>query len=243
MTTVVDIQVMAAPARSPVREGIRDAAPVLLAYVPFGLALGAALGATDVPRAVAWASSPLMFAGAAQLVAVQLLSAGAATVVVVLSAVFVNARHLLYSASLSTSVTEWRPGSRWFAAYLLADPVYVLAERRFLRSEQSGGTNARRYYFAMGLTMWTGWQALTGVGLVLGGVVPASLHLERAAPLTFLILLLPVLTTRSARIAAAVAGTVALVGSGLPYGLGLLAGSLAGVAAAGATEGRGGSDA
>jgi predicted branched-subunit amino acid permease len=238
--SVTDLEVIAPPARSPITDGIRDAAPVLFAYIPFGLALGAALGAAGISRGVAWSSSPLMFAGAAQLVAVQLLSAGAASVVVVLSAVVVNARHLLYSASLSSSVAGWRPRSRWFAPYLLADPVYVLAERRFLRDNSA---DARRYYFAMGLTMWAGWQALTGAGLVLGGVVPASLHLERAAPLTFLILLLPMLTTRSARAAAAVAGMVALVGSGLPYGLGMLAGALAGVAAGGASDAKGGSDA
>jgi predicted branched-subunit amino acid permease len=237
MTSVTELEVMRAPARSPVYEGVRDAAPVLFAYVPFGLALGAALGATGLPRGVAWTSSPLMFAGAAQLAAAQLMSAGAASVVVVASAVVINARHMLYSAALSPSITGWRPRSRWFAAYLLADPVYVLAERRFLRTS---GRDARRYYFAIGLTFWLGWQVLTAAGLVLGGVVPASLHLERAAPLTFLILLLPMLTTRSARIAAAVAATVAVVGSGLPYGLGLLAGSLAGVAAGG---GKGDSDA
>jgi predicted branched-subunit amino acid permease len=67
---------------------------------------------------------------------------------------------------------------------------------------------------------------------VLGRVLPSSLHLERAAPLTFLLLLLPMLTTRAARTAAVVGGTVAVAGSGLPLGSGLLAGALAGVVAA-----------
>ena len=42
---------------------VRDVLPVVLAYAPFGLALGATLGATHLPAWVAWASSPLMFGG------------------------------------------------------------------------------------------------------------------------------------------------------------------------------------
>ena len=50
----------------------RDAIPVALAYVPFGLTLGATLAATHIPPLIAWSSSPLLFGGAAQLLAVQL---------------------------------------------------------------------------------------------------------------------------------------------------------------------------
>lgn len=35
------------------------------------------------------------------------------------------------------------------------------------------------------------WMALTGAGVLLGGVLPPSLRLDLAAPLTFLLLLLP----------------------------------------------------
>jgi predicted branched-subunit amino acid permease len=62
---------------SAVRDGIRDAAPVVVAYVPFGLALGATLATTPLSPLIAWSSSPLLFGGAAQLVSVQLLGAGA----------------------------------------------------------------------------------------------------------------------------------------------------------------------
>ena len=73
----------------------RDAIPVVLAYAPFGLALGATLAATHIPPLIAWSSSPLLFSGAAQLLAVQLPGAGASAGVVVLGALVVNARMLL----------------------------------------------------------------------------------------------------------------------------------------------------
>lgn len=202
---------------SPVREGRRDAAGVIVAYVPFGLALGAALAATGMHPLVAWSSSPLLFGGAAQLLAVQLLDAGAHAAVVVLAALVVNARMLLYSASLAPHARDWPARWRWGGAYLLADPVYALAVGRFTRDDGIGDARERlRYYLAAGLTLWVGWQVITGLGVVLAGVLPASLRLELAAPLAFLLLLLPMLASRAALAAAAVGGLVAVAASGLP---------------------------
>jgi len=224
---------------SAVRQGVRDTAPVVVAYVPFGLALGATLAATRVPRLIAWSSSPLLFGGAAQLVAVQLMDAGASTVVVVLVALVVNVRMLLYSAALGPHVADWPARWRWTAAYVLVDPVYALATTRFGRSDGGGTARDRAgYYLSSGLVFWTAWMSMTAAGVLLAGVLPPSLRLDLAAPLTFLLLLLPMLTTRAAYAAAAAGGIVATAASGLPLGLGLLVGAAAGIAAGSFLGGR-----
>jgi predicted branched-subunit amino acid permease len=221
-------------ARSPVHEGCRDAASVVLAYVPFGLALGATLARSSVDPVIGWLSSPLLFGGAAQLLSVQLLGAGAGAAVVVLGALVVNARMLLYSASVAPHARAWPARWRWAGAYLLADPVYALAVGRFGRPDRGGDPHERlAYYLAVGITLWIGWLSLTGAGEMLAGVLPASLSLELAAPLTFLLLLLPMLTSGAAYAAAATGGVVAVLASGLPLGLGLLLGAAAGVTAGG----------
>jgi predicted branched-subunit amino acid permease len=219
------------PSASPRLDAARDVAPVVLAYLPFGLTLGATLDATGVSPSIAWSSSPLLFGGAAQLVAVQLLDSGASVIVVVLAALVVNARMLLYSAALAPHTHDWPARWRWTGAYFLADPVYALATTRFARSGEVGPACKRfRYYLTVGVLLWFGWMAMTGAGMLLAGVLPSSLQLDLAAPLTFLLLLLPMLTGRAARAAAATGGLVAVAGSGLPLGLGLLVGAAAGVA-------------
>jgi predicted branched-subunit amino acid permease len=224
---------------SVVRQGCRDSVAVIVAYVPFGLALGATLASTGVHPLVAWSSSPLLFGGAAQLLAVQLLDAGASAAVVILGALVVNARMLLYSASLAPHARSWRGRWRWAGGYLLADPVYALALGRFGRPDGGGEARDRlAYYLAVGLTLWTAWQLITGAGVLLAGVLPASLRLELAAPLTFLLLLLPMLTSRAAYAAAGVGAAVAVAASGLPLGLGLLAGAAAGMTAGTLVGGR-----
>jgi branched chain amino acid efflux pump len=221
-----------------IARAVRDTLPVVLAYAPFGLALGATLAATHLPSWIAWSSSPLLFGGAAQLLAVQMLDAGAGAVLVVLGALVVNARMLLYSAALAPHTAGWRAGWRWLGAYLLADPVYALAITRFTGTHTDGPRERLRYFFTVGLVMWPAWLGLTGAGVLLGGVLPASLRLDLAAPLTFLLLLLPMLTSRPAYAAAATGGTVAVAASGLPLGLGLLAGAAAGIAVGGWLGGR-----
>ncbi|WP_353808808.1 AzlC family ABC transporter permease [Agromyces sp. SYSU T00194] len=228
--------VIALPRVRPVRDGVRDALTVVIAYIPFGLALGATLVSLDVDPLVAWSSSPLLVAGAAQLVAVQLMSDGAGPVIVVLTALVVNSRHLLYSASLAPYWREWKRGTRAAGAYFLADPMYALAIARYEGHPAEDGTVRLRYYFAMALTAWAGWMTLTGAGVLLGGVLPASLPLELAAPLTFLLLLLPTLKRRPAYVAAATAGIVAIIAAPLPLGLGLIVAAAVGMFAGAFTE-------
>lgn len=238
-TTIATAATRAAT-RAAARAGFRDSLAVIVAYLPFGLALGATLAAAAVHPLVAWSSSPLLFGGAAQLVAVQLLDGGASVAVVVAGALVVNARMLLYGASLAPHAQPWRARWRWLGAYLLADPVYALAIARFQRPGQ--GVEARdrlAYFFGVGLTLWTAWQLITAAGMALGGALPAALRLELAAPLTFLLLLLPMLTTRAARLAAGVGAAVSVAASGLPLGLGLLAGAGAGMVAGAFVAGRG----
>ncbi|RTL69831.1 MAG: branched-chain amino acid ABC transporter permease [Pseudonocardiaceae bacterium] len=227
-----------APLRPVVLRAAADAVPVVAAYVPFALTLGATMAGSGVPPLVAWTSSPLLFGGAAQLLAVQLLGGGANVVLIVLSALVVNSRMLLYSASLAQHATGWSRRSRWAGAYLLADPVYALALGRFTKPDGGGDARLRlAYYLGAGLTLWTAWMTITGAGVLLAGVLPVGLSLDLAAPLTFLLLVLPMLTSRPAWAAAATGGAVAVAASGLPLGLGLLVGAGAGIAA-GALVGR-----
>ena len=179
MTTLNPPPVLAEPV---IGRAVRDALPVVLAYAPFGLALGATLSATHLPSWIAWSSSPLLFGGAAQLLAVQMLDAGAGAVLVVLGALVVNARMLLYSAALAPHTAGWPARWRWLGAYLLADPVYALAITRFTGAHADGPRERLRYFFTVGLVLWPAWLGLTGAGVLLGGVLPTSLRLDLAAP-------------------------------------------------------------
>jgi predicted branched-subunit amino acid permease len=234
-TTAPDEGAVGAGGGHDARDGFRDGMTVIVAYIPFAVALGAALVSAGVNPFLAWSSSVVVFGGGVQLVTVQLLGAGTGLGVILATTLVMNARHLLYSASLADHVRAWPKGGRALAAYFLADPVFALAVGRF--QKPSDADAKWRYFMAMALTCWVGWIVLTATGAVLADALPASLPLELAAPLTFLLLLIPTLTDRAGVAAAVASGACAVPLLHLPMGLGLLAATGVGIAV-GAAVGR-----
>ncbi|HVE99780.1 MAG TPA: AzlC family ABC transporter permease, partial [Rubrobacteraceae bacterium] len=81
--------------------GTKAIAPVLIALIPFAVAFGATAVGNGLSSLEALAMSVFVFAGAAQLAAIPLLSAGASVAIIVLTVLVVNLRMTLYSASLA----------------------------------------------------------------------------------------------------------------------------------------------
>jgi 4-azaleucine resistance transporter AzlC len=216
--------------------GLRAQLPLLLGVAPFGMAYGAYAVKTGLSAGLAQAMSAIIFGGASQFVATRLIADGVPGAVIVLTVLLVNSRHALYSASLAPHTEHLPARWRWLLAYLLTDEAYATAITRYRRRRlavASGDAAPQGHWFFFGsaLTLWATWQVTTGVGVFVGAAVPDSWSLDFALPLTFLALLMPALRQRPALAAAGLAGLVAVVGFGWPYGTGLLAAAFAGMAA------------
>lgn len=218
--------------RAAIRAGLRDGLLLELGYIPFDLAAGAVMAQTSVDPAVSIASGPIIFAGAAQLVAVQLMASGAGIPLIVLTVFIVNARHLLYSASLAPHMSEWSRGQRLAGAFFLSDPTYALMITRYERPEGAGSKREQLgYYFTTAIVLWVGWSVLLAIGVLFGGLIPPWVPLELAIPLTFLLLVLPLLKDHAGVTAASVGGFAAFLAKDLPLGSGLIVGATAGLIA------------
>ena len=195
------------------RQGVGAAAPMLIGVVPFGLVAGAAPVAAGFGLEEALGFSVLVFAGASQLAAVDVLADGGAAAVAIITALTINLRLLLYSASLAPPLAHEPIRRRLAAAYFLVDQAYALSIVRWT------GHDDRRarlpFYFAVGGLLGTSWIISTTVGAVLGSSVPDDVPLEFAIPLVFLVLLVPVLEKRPSLVAAAVGGCGAVVAAEL----------------------------
>ncbi|MGI9585564.1 MAG: AzlC family ABC transporter permease [Acidimicrobiia bacterium] len=210
-------------------EGARAVSPILLGVVPFGLIFGVTAATADVPTLAAWASSFIVFAGAAQIAIVEIMDGGGAPAVALATAIVINARHLMYSADMGRYASGEPLGTKVSAAYLLTDQAYLVSANRYPDPSSSSGFIP--FYLGAGMTMWTTWQLSTTLGFILGASIPESWSLEFAIPLTFAALLVLATKDRPGLVAAIVGGTLAVLSIGLPYHLGLLVGAGAGVAA------------
>ncbi len=212
------------------RAGIRDLAPLVPGVLPFALIVGFAGVDAGLPAHQSIAMSWIVFAGASQLAALDLIGRDGAFVVIVLTALVINARFMMYSASLSPYLNDIPLRPRMAAAYLLTDQAYAVSVVRFAQREEPG-TVRLAYYLGGALTMWATWQAGTIVGALAGTGIPPEWSLDFAVPLVFVALLAPAIRTRGDGVAALVAAVVAVAAAGLPWNTGLLAGAVAGIAA------------
>lgn len=209
--------------------GLRAIAPIAPSVIPFGLIVGVAAMDAGLSPAAALGMSVLVFAGASQLAALQLIADGAVPAVVILTALVINLRLLMYSASLAPHFAHLPRGWKWALAYLLTDQAYAVSIHRFLREPEMG---ERHWYFlGAGFPMWFAWVVAIAVGIWAGAAVPAGWSLEFAVPLIFLALLLPSVYDRPTAVAAVVGGTVATALHGVPFHLGLSVGAVAGMVA------------
>ncbi len=224
--------------RAELLAGARAVAPMLVGVIPFGLVAGATPATTGLGGDAAVGLSTVVFAGASQLAAADVLADGGAALVAVIAACTINLRMLLYSASMAPYVTHLPLRRRLAMAYLLTDQAYAVSILRWTGEEGRAGEGgpapdlSRRlpFYLGAALLLWVNWQICTILGIVVGAAVPESLPLDFAVPLVFLVLLVPAITTRPAAVAAAMGGGVAVVSAELGAGhLSVLFGALAGI--------------
>jgi predicted branched-subunit amino acid permease len=208
------------------RAGVRAALPSLLGLVPFGLVAGIAAVDAGLSPLQAVGLSAVVFAGASQLAAVDLLARDASLVVVVLTAVIINLRMAMYSASIAPHFESLRRRWEVVCSYLLTDVGYALSIAEFTERPT---TNRRWYYLGAAGAIWAVWQVTTVAGVFLGAGVPDRWNVGFAVPLVFLTLLVSEVSDRPRLVAALIAGSVAVAGAGWPLNLGLLGGALAGV--------------
>jgi 4-azaleucine resistance transporter AzlC len=208
--------------------GVRVALPITLGIVPFGTVAGVAAVSVGIPAVHALTMSVVIFAGASQLAAVELIGKSAPAAVIVLTVLIVNLRMMMYSASIAPHFeplsTRWRAG----LSYLLTDQAYAVSLVEFENNET---TNRRWYYLGVAMPLWVTWQAATVAGILLGANVPAGWHLDFAIPLVFLAVLVPAVTDRPTVVAALVGGTTTVAANGLPFDLGLVVAAVTGIAA------------
>ncbi|MEM1363877.1 MAG: AzlC family ABC transporter permease [Pseudomonadota bacterium] len=215
--------------KSPFWMGCRDAAPFLLVVGPFAVLFGVLATEAGLNVVETMTFSFLVIAGAAQLTGLQLMVEQAPVLVVLASALAVNLRMAMYSASLTPYLGGASLWTRAIAAYFIVDQSYGLSILKFEQNPDWSLQQRLAYFWGTIAPVCPFWYVFTLVGALLGTSIPESFALDFALPICFIAIISPMLRTR-AHVAAALASiVVALVFAWLPYNLGLLVAGLAGM--------------
>jgi predicted branched-subunit amino acid permease len=202
--------------------GLRDGAPFIVVIVPFAMLFGL------VAREAGWsldqimAMTVLVIAGAAQFTAVQMLAENAPVLVVIATALAVNLRLAMYSASLAPHIGAAPLSTRATLAYVLVDQTYGTAMARYAMGPEMGLRQKVAYFFGTATPILPLWYGFTWVGAVAGQAIPEALALDFAVPITFIAMVGPMLRDIPHVAAALTAVAASLALAWLPFSLGVL---------------------
>lgn len=164
--------------------GLRTVAPALIASAPFGLLVGAMAVEHGLTVSEAVLMSAVLFAGASQLVGLELFSQAVSPWLVLVSIIAVNLRMVLYSAGLTPFVARWSLLRKAIAFHVLTDVQYAEVERR----RDMGFPVSYSWYMGVGLPFLLLWVAEAWVGALFGKRLedPAALGIDFLVSLYFL---------------------------------------------------------
>jgi 4-azaleucine resistance transporter AzlC len=210
------------------RRLLLDSAGIALSVAGFGLVFGLAARNAGYSLIEASAMSVIVFAGASQFTAAGYVASGLPWLPIVVLTFLLNARHALYSASLSPRLRDHPFRLRAAMAHVLTDEAFALSATHFQRV---GRVDIPGYWIAAVVAVFIPWNLATLAGMLLGGAVPnpTVLGLDVVFPAAMAGLAAGLVTGRRELVAAVVGATLG-VGLSLTIGLqlGIIAGGLLG---------------
>ncbi|MBO8183598.1 MAG: AzlC family ABC transporter permease [Archaeoglobus sp.] len=206
---------------SEVKLAAKHSLPIVLGYLPASMAFGVLaanyLGNNSILM------SALVFAGASQFAALQLVILSSSAVFIVFTTFLINLRHILMSSFLNTYHKSHGRLKKILIAFGITDETFAIASNGLkelsLKSEQESSVSvitsskAFTYQFTLNSISYLSWVFGTFLGFKIGGVIPGEILEVLPFVLTALFLYLLVTNISSRRDVgiAAVAGIIAVL--------------------------------
>lgn len=174
--------------------------PMFIGYFPAAAAFGILAKGYDISLLECFLFSSLVFAGASQFIALNLLMTGMGPVGIIVTTLLVNFRHFLMSAYLATRVERIAKKYYYLIAFGVTDEVFSVLS---LRKQPL----TKGFIFILQLSAYSAWLSGTVAGYVLGGFLPETLTQSMGVALYALLLaiLLPEMKRSSKVVLLAVA--------------------------------------
>jgi 4-azaleucine resistance transporter AzlC len=178
----------------------------MLGYITLGTAFGLYL----VTAGLAWWLAPLMslviYAGAAQFVAVGLFTSGAGLLEAAMVTALLNSRHAVYGLSLLEAYRDAGP-YKPYLIFALTDETYGL----LTTVPVPAGVDKKHYYFLLSFLNQLWWFSGTLLGAAAGQLLPFRLEgLEFALTALFTVLVIEQLRACPSRLPFVIAAAAAL---------------------------------
>lgn len=166
--------------------GLKDAFPIMIGYFSVAIAFGLMVKNADLLLSDGILFSTVVFAGASQFMALNMLITGSSWVSIVAAAFLLNFRHFIMSASLGSRLQKPR---RWQIPII----AFGVTDETFSVDMAKDGSLQPVYVMSVHFSAWASWGAGTASGYVLGSFIPDALgsSLGMGLYVLFMSLLIP----------------------------------------------------
>ncbi|WP_105265570.1 AzlC family ABC transporter permease [Pseudoalteromonas sp. T1lg76] len=170
-------------------KGQLDMMPLNLAVLPWGLLCGSLAMQNGFTLIEAQLMSLLVFAGSAQLVAIELIANDTPLLTIAITTFIISSRHFLYGLAIRQKVIAQPLRWRLPVSFVLTDELFA-----FSHHPKAYQTKARLIYaLSAGFSFYVAWNIWTLLGIVAGQLLPdlTNLGLDFAIATTFIALVIP----------------------------------------------------
>jgi 4-azaleucine resistance transporter AzlC len=196
--------------RQDIKEGLKGGIPMVIGYIPVAMAFGILAKTEGVSLLDSMLFSVLVFAGASQFMALNLLALGVGTGEIILATLLMNFRHFLMSASLAAKLEDQR--KRWIplAAFAITDETFSVAALR-------QGPLTLHYLLPMEYSAYGAWVGGTAIGYLLGSALPDLVKASMGVALYAMFVAILVPEVRKSKIVTTLALGAGIVNTMLSY--------------------------
>ncbi|MBB4006126.1 AzlC family ABC transporter permease [Allorhizobium taibaishanense] len=165
-------------------DGARQSTAITLSTLPFAALFGAVAAAHGQTIAEAVLMSATIFAGASQLVGIELFGHDVPAWLIVLSVFAVNFRHILYSAAIGPYFRRLNGPQKAFAFFFMTDPQFA----ETVKHDENGKAVTFGWYMGFALAIYIPWVGFTAIGAMFSSLIgdPKSVGLDVLLPVYFM---------------------------------------------------------
>ncbi|MFD2924387.1 AzlC family ABC transporter permease [Halobacillus naozhouensis] len=155
-----------------IKRGMIAGLPIMLGYMPIALTYGVLAGQSGMTNVEITLMSVLVFAGAAQFLAVGMVAAGTGVIEIVIATFVLNFRHFVMSLSFMNRLRGIALRAKIPLSLGITDETFTVS---MLYRKESKEAHAFWFYAALILTAYVSWVGGSYLGGVLGDVIPPRL--------------------------------------------------------------------
>ena len=169
-----------------IRSALKISLPIMFGFVPLGIAFGLLFQELGYPWYFASLMGIIVYAGAAQFMAIGFLSAGLGIVEIAMSTFFLNSRHMFYGLAFLESFGNWNL-RKLYLIFGMTDETYAL----MTTIKVPENYNKERYYLYITFFAQIYWVLGCTIGSISSSFLTFNTDgMEFAATALFVVLLI-----------------------------------------------------